>query len=426
MTVRHPLQPFDPRNFEPGALGAPEPFSFDQARPARRPRGGRRTAEPPPAIFDPDAAAGGRRRPRLVELTDLIRFFAHPVRALLRDRGGLLPAGATTSSPTSRSRPTLAGLERWAVGDRLLRLHLQGARPEPARATPSGGAARSRRGASAPRPWTTLTDEVDGGGRRWPRRSWTRTPERHEVDALLPGERPAHRHRRPRLYGEHLVRVGFSRLSREAPAGGLARAAGPDRRPIPTGPGGPSPSGRGGRSVLGPVDADLGRPRCWPTWSTCAGPGCASRCPFAAADLGRVRPDPFASQPLARSSSCATWTRPGTRTATPSTSGSSAPGSRLDGLLARAVTAGGGARHARRAEPVRHPGPAGLHPLLQLRGADVSDRDRRTARADFDVCGPLPSGHHRAGGQRRHRARRTRSPPWPPATSPRARSSWTS
>ena len=38
----------------------------------------------------------------------------------------------------------------------------------------------------------------------------------------------------------------------------------------------------------------------------------------------------------------------------------------------------------------------------------------------FDVCGPLPTGRHRARGQRRAPARRTRSPRSRRATSPRA------
>lgn len=33
VVVRHPLQPFDPRNFETGALGAPQPFSHDRWAP---------------------------------------------------------------------------------------------------------------------------------------------------------------------------------------------------------------------------------------------------------------------------------------------------------------------------------------------------------------------------------------------------------
>ncbi len=60
VTVRHPLQPFDPRNFEPDALGTPESLSFDRGalRGVRAVTADRRT---PPAIFDPAAAARGRR-----------------------------------------------------------------------------------------------------------------------------------------------------------------------------------------------------------------------------------------------------------------------------------------------------------------------------------------------------------------------------
>ena len=79
VTTRHPLQPFDPRNFDPGALGAPGPFCFDPLalpgrvrprrpassgrgvpdRPARRAAAPRRRAGRP----GPAAAAPGARVP---------------------------------------------------------------------------------------------------------------------------------------------------------------------------------------------------------------------------------------------------------------------------------------------------------------------------------------------------------------------------
>ena len=69
-------------------------FPTPELRPGRAARssGCDRGPPPAPAIFDkaplPEVADSG-----LVELTDLLRFFAHPVRALLRERGGLPARG---------------------------------------------------------------------------------------------------------------------------------------------------------------------------------------------------------------------------------------------------------------------------------------------------------------------------------------------
>ena len=94
-----------------------------------------------------------------------------------------------------------------------------------------------------------------------------------------------------RVFGDDIVRVSFSRLSAKHRLQAWVEllaltAAHPGRR------GGRSPSGRGGRSVLGPVERAPGPAWCWPTWSSCSGPGCASRCPFApktSAEYARIR-----------------------------------------------------------------------------------------------------------------------------------------
>jgi exodeoxyribonuclease V gamma subunit len=64
-----------------------------------------------------------------VAITDLIRFFQHPVKALLRDRGGL-PTWDERDPITDELPVTLDGLEGWGVGDRMLTQLLQGADPE--------------------------------------------------------------------------------------------------------------------------------------------------------------------------------------------------------------------------------------------------------------------------------------------------------
>jgi exodeoxyribonuclease V gamma subunit len=246
VTVRHPLQPFDPRNFEPGELGRPEPLSFDVGA-LRGVRAVTADRRPPPPIFDraplPEVPDSG-----LVELTDLLRFFAHPVRALLRERGGLF-LREDEAQPDEQIPAALQGLERWSVGDRMLRLRLQGHDLNRLRD------AEWRRGAIPPRMLGARVlgqlmeevEEVAGVASDLV----TDGPSRHEVDALLPGK--------VRLTGtvgqvhaEHLVRVGFSRLSAKHRLAAwlelLALTATDPSRPWRA-----VAVGARGRSVLGPV-----------------------------------------------------------------------------------------------------------------------------------------------------------------------------
>ncbi|GAA3042219.1 exodeoxyribonuclease V subunit gamma [Pseudonocardia yunnanensis] len=119
--VRHPLQPFDARNFTPGALATPGPFSFDRTELA----GARAAAgtKAPPAPF-----VGGPLPPverEVVALDDLVAFLEHPVKEFLRQRVGLsLFAGE--DDPSDALPVDLDGLATWAIGDRLLRDRLAG------------------------------------------------------------------------------------------------------------------------------------------------------------------------------------------------------------------------------------------------------------------------------------------------------------
>jgi exodeoxyribonuclease V gamma subunit len=119
--VRHPLQPFDPRNFTPGALVKDKTWSFDRvtldgARASTAPRSGRRaflTGPLPPLPNDS------------FELEDLLRFVSLPVKAFLRRRLSV-GLGDYSDELEDDLRVELDGLERWDVGQKILDARLAG------------------------------------------------------------------------------------------------------------------------------------------------------------------------------------------------------------------------------------------------------------------------------------------------------------
>ena len=119
--VRHPLQAYDARNVTPGALGVPGPFSFDRAalRAAEAARGVRRRPAP---FLDGSLTP---RTPADVNLDDLKTFLLNPVRTFLRTR--LDVSAPLEAEELSDAIPIdLGGLEKWGVGDRILRDLLAG------------------------------------------------------------------------------------------------------------------------------------------------------------------------------------------------------------------------------------------------------------------------------------------------------------
>jgi exodeoxyribonuclease V gamma subunit len=127
--VRHPLQPFDARNFTPGELVGESPWSFDRvtldgARAAKEER-----SAPAPFLAGPlaDAAAS------VVELDDLVSFVRHPARAFLRQRLGF-GVGAYADEVDDALPVELDKLEEWQVGERILAARLDGATAEAAEA----------------------------------------------------------------------------------------------------------------------------------------------------------------------------------------------------------------------------------------------------------------------------------------------------
>jgi len=121
LVVHHPLQTVDERNFAPGVLGRPGPFSFDDvdrraaavAREPRHPRPPLLTT-PLPLLDEP-----------VVDLDDLVATLEHPVKAFVRRRLGVLVPGETEDLD-DRLPLTLAPLDGWATGDRLLAAVLDG------------------------------------------------------------------------------------------------------------------------------------------------------------------------------------------------------------------------------------------------------------------------------------------------------------
>jgi exodeoxyribonuclease V gamma subunit len=125
--VRHPLQPFDVRNVEPGKLvaSAPdEPFSFDPnvlraARAAVGERGDRpRFAGAPLPEMSPTDAS----------LAELVAFFKDPVKGFFRALDYTFPAeveGVQDAMPVE-----IDALQQWTVGDRMLTDILRGMSPQ--------------------------------------------------------------------------------------------------------------------------------------------------------------------------------------------------------------------------------------------------------------------------------------------------------
>jgi exodeoxyribonuclease V gamma subunit len=119
--VRHPLQPFDPRNFTPGKLGGEQAWSFDPVTlDGARALSGPRVA-PRPFLTRPLPPRDGR----VIELDDLVRFVEHPVRAFLRQRLGISVRGGVDEIEDGLP-VELDGLQRWGVGQRLLEARLAG------------------------------------------------------------------------------------------------------------------------------------------------------------------------------------------------------------------------------------------------------------------------------------------------------------
>jgi exodeoxyribonuclease V gamma subunit len=133
VVVQHPLQAFDPVNFTRGRLGVKSAWRFDKAELA-----GARAVT---ADRHPRAAFLPKVLPPVegttVQLSSLVRFLEHPVKAFLRERIGFY--ADDFAEQLSDALPIELGpLERWALGDRLLETRLAGASSERALAAERG------------------------------------------------------------------------------------------------------------------------------------------------------------------------------------------------------------------------------------------------------------------------------------------------
>ena len=113
--TEHPLQAFDPMNFTDGALIRDRPWGFDPHM-----LGGARALLTPSApAFQPVSSPFAPATGGVLALSDLITFFAHPIKTFVETRLGIrLP---DRNEPRSDTIPLeLNHLQKWAVGDRLL------------------------------------------------------------------------------------------------------------------------------------------------------------------------------------------------------------------------------------------------------------------------------------------------------------------
>ena len=207
VVTEHRAQSFHADYLTPGGLtGGDERFSFDPdaARAARAATAPDRTMRPPLSSLDLGPAPIGD-----VDLADLVDVVTNPVKAFLRRRLGIdLPR---EEDEISDSMPvSLSGLELWQVGDRMLQEVIRGAGIDTALQ------AEWRRGALPPgRLGWRLIQQIASSVHPLAEmfESSTQGTEAHARDIsielgggrLLTGTVTG-------LYGNRLVRVGYSRL----------------------------------------------------------------------------------------------------------------------------------------------------------------------------------------------------------------------
>ena len=127
VVVRHPLQPFDPRNFIRGELVPERVWSFEDVTLDGAKALNEERAQDPPFLIGPLPPLEGD----VVELADLVAFVRHPVRAFLRRRLDI-SLFERSDEIEDRLPVTLTPLEESAVGRRVLAARMDGVEPRAA------------------------------------------------------------------------------------------------------------------------------------------------------------------------------------------------------------------------------------------------------------------------------------------------------
>lgn len=122
VVVRHPLQPFDRRNFDSASgPAAPEPWGFDHVNLAGARSLEREPAAPRPFLDEPLPP----KHIEILELEELIKFVEHPVRAFLKQRLGI--EVRDFFEEVEDDLPIeLDGLGKWSVGNAFLTARRKG------------------------------------------------------------------------------------------------------------------------------------------------------------------------------------------------------------------------------------------------------------------------------------------------------------
>ena len=286
LTTRHPLQPFEAEQLR--STQRTDGRSVSTATALRGALAAGQPQQPAPAAF-----GTGPLRPAdigdVIALPDLVRFFGHPARTLLRVRANLTVFSGDDGTAADQLPVALDGLERWEIGERLLQRHLQGGDLDQL------AAAEWRRGSLPPRSFGDVAlSEVlsavrevadrcrpyrvgEPGGSRRGRRGRRRFPVRRRNrsadvrDGAAAGRlRPADRQAAP------LVVAGAAGSQRRPAGPAVAGDHRRSRRHV-----GPRPA----RSGLGPAGARRSG-RALPDRS-------AGAVAVRAEDVGRVRPGPL-------------------------------------------------------------------------------------------------------------------------------------
>jgi len=121
IVIRHPLQPFDRRNFIRSELDPDRTWSFDRAARAGAQALEQERPERAPFLEGPLPYTPAP----ILELDQLVDFVKHPARAFLRHRLGIR-LGDFSTEVEDALPITLEGLEKWKVGDRMLEARLAG------------------------------------------------------------------------------------------------------------------------------------------------------------------------------------------------------------------------------------------------------------------------------------------------------------